>query len=100
MREALLFYLLATGFRRRKHHVTPNVLIGLADVVKHLLKHFHFVILLINCYPFLFIDDGAKVGPFRKETRVWRVKNMFYNIFLDLYQESRKRAGVFVRCVS
>lgn len=85
-RKPASFYLCASGGRCLKHHVTPNVLIGLADILKNLLKHLHFVILLINCYPFLFIDDGANVGPLWKKPRGRGAKNMFYNTFLDLHQ--------------
>lgn len=63
------FYLCASGGRCLKHHVTPNVLIGLADILKNLLKHLHFVILLINCYPFFVHRWRCKCRAFMEETK-------------------------------
>lgn len=71
-RKHTSFYLFASGRGCLKHHITPNVLIGLADILKNLLKHLHFVILLINCYPLFVHRWRCKCRAFMEESKGWR----------------------------
>ena len=55
---------------------------------QEMLSHsFHFSVLLNNFVLFQsFAFDAAKVGPSEEKPNDASLKNMFYNIFLDLHQ--------------